>query len=418
MNPEITIPLDLPDVKVLSTERNREGDFIIYVESTLEGTTCRKCGREITTLHSLDDFITLRHLPILDRRTFIRIRPKRYRCPDCDGGPTTTQHLSWYSPKSPNTRPYERYILLKLVNSTVEDVAIKEDIGYKALEAILDRWINGQVNWDEIKRVKILGLDEIALKKGHRDFVVIVTLRTSHGEVYPVAVLADRKKETVRRYLEGLPKRVKRSIKSVCTDLYEGFINAVKEVLVKARIVADRFHVAKIYSECADSLRKKEMRRLKKELSKQEYDEIKGVMWAFRKKKEDLEEEEKEKLKKLFEYSQELKQAYHYRERLRAIFEDKDLGKEEARKKIKNWRRRVKAVGLECYDKFFKTLGNWMEEITNYFVERETSGYVEGLNNKIKVMKRRSYGIYNLRHIYQRIYLDVRGYKVFAGNDC
>jgi transposase len=61
--------------------------------------------------------------------------------------------------------------LLQLVNSTIEDVSIKEGLGYKALEALLDRYLSSAVNWDEVKRVKLLGLDEIALKKGHKDFV-------------------------------------------------------------------------------------------------------------------------------------------------------------------------------------------------------------------------------------------------------
>ena len=59
-----------------------------------------------------------------------------------------------------------------------------------------------------------------------------------------------------------------------------------------------------------------------------------------------------------------------------------------------------------------------MDEITNYFVDRNNSGFVEGLNNKIKVLKRRCYGIFNLRHLFQRIYLDMEGYRRFAGTIC
>jgi transposase len=78
------------------------------IESTLEGTQCRKCGREIRELHGLDEGITLRHLPILGRKVFLRLRPKRYRCPYCEGGPTTTQELAWYTAKSPHTKAYEK----------------------------------------------------------------------------------------------------------------------------------------------------------------------------------------------------------------------------------------------------------------------------------------------------------------------
>lgn len=410
---QITIPLDIPDVRVLGVETNEGGDVVITVESTLEGTRCGKCGQIITKFHGHDEPITLRHLPILGRRTYLRLRPKRYRCLNCENEPTTTQKLEWYTPKSPNTRVYERHLLLQLVNSTIEDVSLKEDVGYKEIEALLGRWIENRLDWRVLKKIRLLGLDEIALRKGHRDFVVLVTARMADGEVKIVAVLPDRTKATVRKFLESIPKRIKRVIRTVCTDLYEGYINAVKEVLSQAMIVADRFHIAKLYRDCADQLRKKEQRRLKKELPKEEYQKLKGAMWAFRKKKSDLEAEEEKVLNLLFEDSPELKKAYNYREQLSEIFEE-DLTKEEAQKKIRNWSRRVKAAGVKCFDGFIETLWKWREEITNYFVNRDNSGFVEGFNNKVKVLKRRCYGIFNLTHLFQRIYLDVEGYRQFA----
>ena len=183
--------------------------------------------------------------------------------PGLRGGPTTTQQLSWYSAKSPHTKAYEKYILLQLVHATIEDVSIKEGLGAKAIEGIVERWISRGVQWSEVKGVKILGLDEIALKKGHRDFVAIVTGKSTSGEVKILAVLPDRKKQTVKQFLERMPCRVKRAIRTVCTDMYEGFILAVKDVLGKAQVVIDRYHVAKLYRAGADRLRTQEMRRLK-----------------------------------------------------------------------------------------------------------------------------------------------------------
>jgi transposase len=417
INTQITISLDIPDVRVLNIEQNDRGDCTITVESTLEGTKCRQCGRELTELHGMDEAITLRHLPILGRRVYIRLRPKRYRCPWCEGGPTTTQQLSWYAAKSPHTKAYEKYLLLQLVHATIEDVSIKEDVGYKAVEASVNRWISREVKWAEVRRVKILGLDEIALKKGHRDFVVIVTARSVTGEVKVLAVLPDRQKQTVRQFLEAMPKRVKRAIRTVCTDMYEGFINAVKEVLGKAQLVIDRYHVAKLYREGADRLRQQELRRLKQELPQEDYAKIKGAIWPFRKNAADLEEEERDLLKRVFAYSPDLQQAYEYREQLTALFEE-ELSKEQAMQKLKNWQAQVRASGLRCYDRFLQTLDKWLEEITNYFLARHTSGFVEGLNNKLKVLKRRCYGIFNLPHLFQRIFLDLQGYQLFARTAC
>ena len=193
-------------MQVRNVEQNARGECTITIESTLEGTRCRQGGREITDLHGVDEAITLRHLPILGRPVYLRLRPKRYRCPSCEEGPTTTQQLSWYSAKSPHTKAYEKYILLQLVHTTIEDVSMKEDLGAKAIEGIVERWISREVQWGEVKRVRILGLDEIALKKGHRDFVVIVTGKATSDEVKVLAVLPDRKKQTVKQFLETMPR--------------------------------------------------------------------------------------------------------------------------------------------------------------------------------------------------------------------
>ena len=410
---QITIPLDIPDVQVRDVEQNERGEWTISVESTLEGTCCRQCGRKITDLHGVDEAITLRHLPILGRPVYLRLRPKRYRCPYCEGGPTTTQQLSWYTAKSPHTKAYEKYILLQLVHATIEDVRMKEDLGAKAIEGIVERWISREVQWAEVKRVKILGLDEIALKKGHRDFVVIVTGKSASEEVKVLAVLPDRKKQTVKTFLEAMPRRVKRAIRTVCTDMYEGFILAVKEVLGKAQIVIDRYHVATQYRAGADRLRIQELRRLKQELPKHDYAKLKGTMWPFRKRAADLEVEEQELLQRLFTYTPALQQAYAYREQLTNIF-DTPWSKEVAIQRLSAWQQEVRASGLSCYNSFLQTLEKWKEEIANYFLARHNSGFVEGLNNKIKVLKRRCYGIFNLSHLFQRLYLDLEGYQRFA----
>jgi transposase len=405
--------LDIPDVQVREVEQNERGEYTITLESTLEGTRCRQCGREITDLQGVDEAITLRHLPILGRPVYLRLRPKRYRCSSCEGGPTTTQQLSWYNAKSPHTKAYEKYILLQLVHATIEDVSIKEDLGSKAIEGVVDRWVRQEVQWAEVKRVKILGLDEIALKKGHRDFVVIVTGKAASDEVKILAVLPDRKKQTVKQFLERMPRRIKRAIRTVCTDMYEGFILAVQEVLGKAHVVIDRYHVAKLYRAGADRLRTQEMRRLKQELPKEAYAKLKGAMWPFRKRAADLEVDEQEVLTRLFAYSPALQQAYEYREQLTNIFAT-PLSKAAALQQLAAWQQDVRASGLSCYDSFLQTLEKWKEEIANYFLARHNSGFVEGLNNKIKVLKRRCYGIFNLSHLFQRLFLDLEGYRRFA----
>jgi transposase len=410
---EFKISLDIPDVEILSSEVNGDDEVILTIQSTIRGVHCHRCGKWIEKIHSHEDPILVRHLPVLDKVLYLKISLTRYECSYCDGGATTTEKLSWRQGKSQLTKGYENRVLLQAVNSTVEDVCVKEAVGYQTVLGIIDRQIETEVNWDKVTSLKELGLDEISLKKGHKNFVVIVTARVDK-KIILLGVLKDRKKETVKAFFSQIPLWLKETIEVVCCDMYDGFMNAVKEDLgKKVKIVIDRFHVAKHYRNCLDTLRKKELRRLKRSLRTQDYKNLKGAMWALRKKSENLTDEERIVLARLFRRSPLLKTGYDFQMELTNIF-DSLISREQAQNQIKDWIERVKASEVREFNPFLQVLETMWEEILNYFTTRENSGFVEGLNNKIKTLKRRCYGIFNLRHLYQRIYLDLNGYEVFA----
>ena len=200
----------------------------------------------------------------------------------------------------------------------------------------------------------MIGLDEISLKKGHRDFVTIIT---GHIETETVILggVPDRKKATVKTFLSGIPQRLRDTIHSVCSDMSEGFVPAAKEVFGKrVKIVMDRFHVAKRYRSSLDSLRKHELKRLKQELSEEAYGQLQGAMWALRKSEEQLTDNDKDVLVCLFEHSPCLKMAYEFCHDLTAIF-DTQLSKREGKRQVWKWMKKVRASKLQCFDRFLTT---------------------------------------------------------------
>ena len=412
MEPQFQIPLDLPDVRILEVSRTPTAEWLIRVESTLTGTPCRKCGQLIEQFHGLDAPLRLQHLPLFEVPVWIELHPKRYRCPSCDGGPTTTQQSSWYERRSPNTKRYEQWLLRLLINSTVSDVSRKLNLTEPRVTGVLDRWMETSVNWESYASISLIGLDEIALKRGHRDFVAIVTTRTMEG-VQVLAVLPDCKRETVLAFFNSIPAHLKTTIETVCTDMYLGYVNAAKEAFPQARIVIDRFHVAKAYRDCADAVRKRELKRLKQDLSKAEYESLRGVMWPFRKDFKVLQKSEQTLLNRLFVYSSDIEDAYTFRQQLTQIFEEHQT-KASATVAIQAWCERIRHYNVKEFDGFLSTVDNWLDEMTNYFLERHTSGFVEGFNNRIKVLKRRCYGIFDVQRIFQRLTLDIHGYERFA----
>lgn len=404
--------LNLPDIQVLKVEIT-EREIRCDIESTRGYSLCHRCGQKATRFFEHGETLTLRHLPICEKEVFLSLRTKRYRCLDCDGRPTTTERGDWYDADAKCTKAFAEFLLRALVNSTISDVSIKYRVPYDRVRGVLGRYVRGEVEWDQFEHLRQLGLDEISLLKGHGDFVTIVSTRNDQGKPLVLAVLKDRKKETVVAFLKSIPERLRATVEEVCTDLYEGFLKAAEEVLPQAKVVGDRFHVAKLYRAALDDLRKREMKELRRILDKQEYAGLKGILWALRKKPEDLEPEEQEVLELLFKCSRDLRKAYALREKLTQIF-DKKQSPEAAREAIRGWIAEVKRSGLDCFDKFIATIKEHLEIITNYFTHRSSSGWVEGLNNKIKVLKRRCYGIANPISLFRRIWLDLCGYEAFA----
>ena len=129
-------------------------------------------------------------------------------------------------------------------------------------------------------------------------------------------------------------------------------------------------------------------------------------MWALRKPRQKQSAQERQVLSVLFEHSPLLKNAYPLSEQLTHILDTK-TSRNGGIRRLKNWMVAVKASGVSCFDTFMGTLEKWMLEVANYFVQRENSGFVEGFNNRIKVLKRRCYGIISREHLYQRISLDL-----------
>ncbi|CAG0908189.1 unnamed protein product, partial [Cyprideis torosa] len=195
------------------------------------------------------------------------------------------------------------------------------EVSYDAVEGCIDRHVGKTVDWDQVAPFMTLGLDEIALRKGHRDFVCVVTALDRKDQVMVLAILPDRCKQTVKDFLDSMPDELKLTIKRVCSDMYEGFINAAKEALPATSVVIDRFHVAKHYNKGVDDLRKATLRALKKTLPDEEYKKLKGLMWPFRRHFWDLKEEQQAALAELFLHAPALKQAWLLRHELFLIYQ-------------------------------------------------------------------------------------------------
>ena len=388
----------------------KDHEIYINVTSTLEDVLCRNCGSK-TKSKGYAEERSIRHLSMNGKDCYLVIKAKRGICEKCDDHPTTNQRLDWYDYKNRHTKAYLQHLLLSLVNSTLEDVATKEKVSTDTLERALQQSVSEKVDWARFKTLDLIGIDEISVKKGYKNYRTIITSKSSQ-KVRILAVLEGRKKATVKGFFKSIPPKLKGTIQGVCCDMYDGYIYAILEALKGVPVIIDRFHVAKLYRKCLVKLRQSELSRLRKTLASKTYKSLKTAIAILRRNTEVVKKEERKELEILFNHSPKLRAGYRLCRSITSIYNSK-FGHKRALRGFKEWGDKVAQSDLLCFDGFVQTLTRYQEHIVNYFKGRHTSGFVEGFNNKIKTMKRRCYGISNEKSLFRRLFLDTEGYAVF-----
>ena len=207
-----------------------------------------------------------------------------------------------------------------------------------------------------------------------------------------VDVLESRTQEKLRARLERLSPFERAQIQEVAIDMWNPYDTVCAELLPHAVITADRFHVMQAVN--------RELKQLKNQQKKVYPQALKGVHYALLKNRQDLTDKQQAALERVYQVSPLVKAAHRLKECLRHIFECKST-KEKAIERLRKWSLIAEKAGL--FPQFRRTLANWMHRIANYFCHRTTSGIVEGINNKIKLIKRRAFGFRNFEHFRIRV---------------
>lgn len=186
--------------------------------------------------------------------------------------------------------------------------------------------------------------------------------------------------------LQQQPLHLREQVEEVSVDMWGGFPKVVQEVFPKARIVFDRFHVMKPVNEELNKVRKQTQMTLK------------GSKFILLKNGVDLTEEQKVKLADILKHSKRLKLAYELKEEFRNIFERSETV-EAGKEQLLAWLKKARSV----YCDVLTMIRNHLDGICNYFLNRTTSGVMEGINNRIKLIKRQAYGFVNFDNFRARL---------------
>lgn len=392
LNADLTELLDIPELVVDDYEIQR-GIVFIHAHPKDDNKKCEKCGSKKVKVEETLDKRVIRDRDIFGKKCYIIIHPRRFRCLECDN--RFTEKFDFAPPKKSYTKRYAEWIHKIASHTDVNFVSELEGVGYKKVESIFYILSKEKLSTKKEKRFDKIGMDEIAMKKGHKDFITIISDLTN-GE--PIAVLKDRAKEALDEFFDGMDKKTKSGIKEVSIDMWGPYFDIVKKHLPRARVVIDRFHVQSHLNDALTSVR----RKIQKDLSEEEKEVVKGSRWILVKNMKDLNKEEKKKLDEIYDSCSILKKYHQAKEKFREIFE-KVNNRGYAAKKINRWIEEIEQQNLFHYGKFVETLKRWKTQILNYFISKTTNGFVEGLNNKIKLLKRIGFGFTNFEHFSLRI---------------
>src|ERR1700734_473659 len=388
-----TKTLNLPDFQVVHMRRDTPSDPLrLTVVPAMPLALCSSCCRATDCVHRTLDSRPVKDLSIGPQTVELIVRTYQFHCQRCD---------AYFTPRYPalaeGAHATERFLeqAAKLIRfSDIANAAAFLGMAEKNLE----RWYydyverKNQESAVSFKPIESLGIDELSLKKRHRQFVAVFI---DHTNQRVLDVVEGREKDLIVKYLRENKDGLLARLEEVNTDMWDGYVNAAKEVFGQDfRVTIDRFHVVKNFQEQLSHARREIQRELDKEQAKQ----LKGTRWLWLTNPENLTLEQRQEMESLKERFPRLKQVVEQRDSLRDIFEDRSIrDAATGADRLRAWMERARAIGLKTLETFCKTMSNWLDLIANYFVSRSSNGRTEGFNHSLRAILWRAYGMPKFR---------------------
>lgn len=371
--------------------------LILNVAYSKRQKICPKCGKMhlVKNGYRIRDFIGL---PIGKKKTIIRMKVQRYKCKDCNYD--EQEHISFATGSRSFTHRFAKYVVDLLRMATLKDVAAMLSVSWDMVKEIHSIYLNRHYSPPSLEGGENIGIDEFAVKKGHVYKTIVVDLDSGHIIYVGNGKGADA--------LVAFWKRVRKkgiAIKHIATDLSAAFIASVMENAPDAIHVFDHFHVVKLMHEALDDIRREQYNQ-EKDLNKRKV--IKGTRYLLLANGKDVfDAEYKNRLDNALVMNEPLSKAYYLKESLREIWQQ--VTKEQAEKVLTDWVKQARESKVKQLIKMAGTLMAYRTGILAWYECSISTGKVEGINNKIKVMKRNAYGFRDEEYFKLRL---------FALHDC
>lgn len=382
-----TALLNIPNLEVEKIEFSPEELQLYCKVKTSKPQECPSCHKSVSSKRPKYRR-AVRDLDISGRKVILHLLVHQY---DCDCGRKFSEKFDFVDANKSYTKRQAKWVFEMSAQQSHFRVAALIDTCHKTVERMChDHIINREVNWDKIRKI---GLDEFAFKKGHKDYISVLVNLDTH-EI--IDILEKRDKEFLRAYFQGLGVDFCHQIEDFCSDMWGPFQDLAEDLFPNANIHVDRFHWTIHLNKVLDNARK-ELRKMYKEEGA-----FKGLKWKLIKRRENLTEQESQDLKRAFSLSHELEDLYEMRNTFQAIF-DADFNYDFAKMQIDYWLEQAKQFKNKHLDKFTALLGRHKKNILNYFKNRLSSAAVEGNNNLLRTVKRLTFNMSNFQNFKFRV---------------
>jgi transposase len=365
------------------------GGIEFYISVCPEKLACSCCGSTHVWQKGSTTPRRFRSLPFGRKTTTIILEIPRVLCHDCKK--TRQVHLTFAEEHKRYTRFFERYVLDLLLSMSCQDVAQHLGLSWDTVRDIEKRRLTRDFAKPPLKEVTHIAIDEIALRKGHKYLTVVMDLHTGR-----VIFVGDGKGADALLPFWKRLKQSRANIIAVCSDMSSAYTIAIQTHLPEAIHVYDRFHVMKLFNEKLSDMR----RRLYGETKDKDAKEaLKGIRFDLLKREPD--EKGTERLEKALAVHADLAVAHTLKEMLYELWEQED--EESAFQYLVDWIADAEWSQIPEMQAFANTLRNHWQKIINYYDCEITTGPLEGVNNKIKTLKRIAYGFRNKEYFKLKI---------------
>jgi len=363
--------------------------FHAEVTSTLE--QCPLCRSIRTVRKKGSKEREFRMIPIGKRATVLRLKIWRIRCEDC--GALRWPKLPFVKGKARHTRRFAQFAVDLLHWMTISGVAKVLGVGWDLIKDLHKAYLLRKYKTPPLKNLKYLAVDEFSIRKGRSYMTIFVDLES--GRI--LHAIDGKSGQSIEPFLKVL-KRKTPGLKAIAMDMNTGYIRAVQECLPEVAIVFDHYHVSALINKGIDELR----RQQQAQLDEQGKSTLKGSRFLLLANYEKLFDEKQARLNTLLEANRPLFTMYTMKEQFRDFWQKPSLI--EASKFLDAWCTDAENSAIKQLTKLAKTLKAYSYGLLNYFLHKISCGPIEGINNKIKTLKRQAYGYRDMAYFKLRLY--------------